>query len=544
MKIRIILIAIIATSFFLRFNSIAELPAINADEAALGYNAYSLIKTGKDEHGRSWPIHFQSFNDWKPGLTVYLIIPTIYLFGLNELSTRFTPVLLSSLSPIILYFLVLELSRNRNGETRNRLALISALFLAISPWHIHFSRGAWEVSVALFFILLGTLFYLKGLIRPSNFMLSGLFFVLSLYTYHSARVFVPLFVILLSIINYRKVIINWRMVLLSGLFSILLLVPLFYSFVNSSAILARASGVGLLSDIGPVNRANELRGSHADQNNIFVKLFNNKYVEYSLAFANNYGSHFHGLFLFLSGDDIQRNKVPETGQMYLHDLLFIPIGLILLSKSPKKYFPVIIWLLLSPLAAALTFQTPHALRAMFMSIPLVVISAMGLEYLFSKLSSKSKILLYPSMATIVILIGYFFSRYLVMYYGHMSKEYPFSSQYGLKELSQYLSENRDYSEIIVTDRYDQPYILLLYYFRYDPSIFQSEVQLTSPDGFGFSTVRRFSNFNFVSIDYEKFVSSKSNSLLVGTPQEIPETANIVKRIYGSNGYEYFRIVEN
>lgn len=544
MKNKIFLLLVLATSLFLRFYSIGSLPAINADEAALGYNAYSLIKTGMDEHGRSWPVHFQSFNDWKPGLTVYLMIPAIYIFGLNEFSTRFVPVLLSSLAPIILYFFVIELSRNKLGETKNRLALISSFFLAISPWHIHFSRGAWEVSVAMTFILLGSLFYLKGLVKPKYYLLSGLFFVLSMYTYHSARVFVPLFVFLLTILNFRRVLLSWRYVGIASMFSLFLLIPLFNSFVTTPAVLARASGVGLFSDIGPINRANELRGSHEDQNNVLVKLFNNKYVEYGLAFANNYGAHFHGLFLFLSGDDIQRNKVPETGQMYIYDLFFIPIGLVLLSKRPKKYFPIIVWLFISPLAAALTFQTPHALRAMFMVLPLVVISAMGLEYMLAKVDSKGRAFYFSVISLVLISVSYFFTRYILMYYGHMSKEYPYSSQYGLKELAEFLKENRDYSEIIVTDRYDQPYILLLYYLKYEPSDFQNEVQLTTPDGFGFSTVRRFSNFNFVSIDFEKFVDTKKSALLVGTPNEIPETANIIKRIYGTNGYEYFRIVEN
>ena len=49
-------------------------PALNADEAAFGYNAYSLVETGKDEHGNAWPIHFQSFNDYKPGFYFYLVL--------------------------------------------------------------------------------------------------------------------------------------------------------------------------------------------------------------------------------------------------------------------------------------------------------------------------------------------------------------------------------------------------------------------------------------------------------------------------------------
>ncbi|PJC80059.1 hypothetical protein CO009_02840, partial [Candidatus Shapirobacteria bacterium CG_4_8_14_3_um_filter_35_11] len=64
-KIKLILIILLAVA--LRFWNINSLPSLNPDEAALGYNAYSLLLTGKDEHGQAWPIHFKSFGDYKPG---------------------------------------------------------------------------------------------------------------------------------------------------------------------------------------------------------------------------------------------------------------------------------------------------------------------------------------------------------------------------------------------------------------------------------------------------------------------------------------------
>ncbi|KKQ38117.1 MAG: hypothetical protein US53_C0001G0022 [Candidatus Woesebacteria bacterium GW2011_GWA1_37_7] len=46
-----ILLLIILLAAFLRFWKLGSYPALNADEAAIGYNAYSLLETGKDEHG-------------------------------------------------------------------------------------------------------------------------------------------------------------------------------------------------------------------------------------------------------------------------------------------------------------------------------------------------------------------------------------------------------------------------------------------------------------------------------------------------------------
>src|SRR3990167_2712527 len=106
---RIYLILIIALAFALRFWRLDSYPALNADEAAIGYNAYSLIQTGKDEHGNPWPIHFQSFNDYKPGFYFYLVVPFVKLLGLNEWSVRIPNALLGVATVYILYLLVKEL---------------------------------------------------------------------------------------------------------------------------------------------------------------------------------------------------------------------------------------------------------------------------------------------------------------------------------------------------------------------------------------------------------------------------------------------------
>ena len=132
-----------------------------------------------------------------------------------------------------------------------------------------------------------------------------------------------------------------------------------------------------------------------------------------------------------------------------------------------------------------------------------------------------------------------------MYWVHMAKEYPYSSQYGVKELVEYVDQVQDrYEKIIVTDRYDQPYILFLFYQKFPPNKFQPEHILTPRDEFGFSTVRTFDIFRFQKIDFEQTRVDFPNSLIAGTDEEIPDEANIVKEIYGQNGHLYFQIVAN
>lgn len=548
-KKNITIILVIFLALVLRFWSLDSYPAFNADEAAIGYNAYSLLETGKDEHGNSWPVHFQSFNDYKPGLYFYLAVPFVKVLGLNEWAVRIPGAGLGVLTVLILYFIGKELFQDqykfRAGAFEFTFGEIAALMLAISPWHIHFSRGGWEVNTATFFISAGFLFFLKGLKNTNKLIISTLFFVASMYTYHAARIIVPLLIVG-GLFIYRDYIKNnLKPFIVSALTAFVFLIPLLLDFTRGGAI-SRAAGVGLFADPGPLNRINEQRGEHNDFTNLGAKLLHNKAVNYGLAFVKNWADHFHGEFLFLSGDGIQRNKVPETGQMYFLDILFIAIGLVAtarLSKLPSGIKVVLWWLIIAPTAAALTFQSPHALRAHNMIIPLTIVSAYGLVNLVGWLQMKN---LKLGVWLLVGLLVWQFTRYEHMYWGHMTKEYPFSSQYGVKELVGFIKEGGEkYQKIVITDRYDQPYILFLFYLKYSPEKFQLEHQLTPRDQFGFSTVRDFGKYTFVSVSNWNDIRVKyPNSLIGGTDEEIPEEANIMKEIYGTNGYKYFQVVAN
>ncbi len=380
-----ILLLIILLAAFLRFWKLGSYPALNADEAAIGYNAYSLLETGKDEHGNPWPIHFQSFNDYKPGLYFYMVLPFVKFIGLNAWSVRIPGTLFGLLTIYLVYLLVGELFDNKKlaiGDLKLGTGHIASFLLAISPWHIHFSRGGWEVNVATFFIVLGLWFFLKGLNNIVYLFLSSLVFTLSLYAYHSARVITPLIGVGLFLIYFkyvRKHLLNFALAALVGLVT---LMPLAKDLTKGN-ITSRMAGVGLFADTGPLARTNEQRGEHNNFQGLFSKTIHNKLVNYGLAFTNNWVKHYNGEFLFLSGDVIERNRVPETGQMYLFDILFIVCGIIFVIKSLSQYFKsytlILWWLIVAPVGAALTFQSPHALRAQNMVVPLTIISATGLS---------------------------------------------------------------------------------------------------------------------------------------------------------------------
>jgi 4-amino-4-deoxy-L-arabinose transferase-like glycosyltransferase len=512
---KLFLIIILLIAFLIRFIGLNHTPALNPDEAALGYNAYSLIKTGKDEHGISWPLHFKSFGDYKPGGYVYLALPFIKLLGLNPLAVRLPNLILSLVTILFLYKFILLVSKS---ET---LALTSALVLTFSPWHIHFSRGAWESSAALSFIVMGVYFFFKSIKEKFllNFTFFVLFFVLSLYIYHSARLVAPLLALSLIILYFKFIIKKFPLIIFPVLLGVLLAVPVLYSFISNGGS-ERFGGVGITADQGPIWRANELINHH---NN--VKLINraihNKRVLYLISWAQKYTSHFDLNFLALNGDEVPRSKVPEMGQIYLLEIPFLFLGLIslfktnLFNKKIKSF--IILFLLIAPIASSLTFQAPSSLRALSMVIPLSILISLGI---FSLLSYAYNLkFLKLILVLLFIAYSYFITYYFDSYFVHYPKRYPFAWQYGFDELVPYLeSQKSNFKDIYITDKYDQPYILFLFYSKYSPEKIQSEIELTKPDQFGFSTVRHYNNYNFQKIDWN---SIPSGSLVVASDEAVP-----------------------
>jgi len=479
-KIKPILLILLLASV-LRFWQISKIPSLNPDEAALGYNAYSLIQTGKDEHGAAWPLHFKSFGDYKPGAYVYLAMPFVKVLGLNPLAVRLPNLIFSILTIYFLHKLVFLLTKDR------KLSNIAALVLAINPWHLQFSRGAWESSTALFFLLIGFYWLYLYLInnREKYLYLFPLPLVVALATYHSARIIAPVLLLTILIFNFNKV---FKAKFLIAVFIGLLLVsPVLYSFLKNGGM-ARFGGVGITADMGPLSRSEELLNQHSSLN-IITRVIHNRRLLYTISWAEKYTSHFNLNFLFISGDEVPRSKNPDMGQLYLIELPFLLLGITELIRSKNKHLRdfTFSFLFIAPLASSLTFQAPSALRALPMVIPLSIFTALGL----SKIKNKIFVI------SISVLFFLSFLYYLDSYYIHAPKRYSFAWNRGFSDIVPYIESQKDnYQHIYLTNKYDQPYILYLFYSKYDPKKIQSQIKLTPPDQFGFSTVETIDNITF------------------------------------------------
>ena len=188
----------------LRYWLLGDVPvSLHRDEAFLGYNAFSLLKTGRDMSGALLPLHFESFI-YSPGGYSYFSIPFTAVFGLSEFSVRFASFIFGSLSILLIYLVCKQLFNKE--KLSNTISLFAALLLAISPWHINLSRTATENAVVVFFILLGTYLFMKWLRLENKVYLFSAFasFAVTLTLYQAPRVFLPLFIPLFIILFINK----------------------------------------------------------------------------------------------------------------------------------------------------------------------------------------------------------------------------------------------------------------------------------------------------------------------------------------------------
>lgn len=542
---KFIMLFIIILAVGLRFYQLgSNPPSLDWDEVSLGYNAYSILKTGADEYGNKLPLSIRSFDDYKPPLYTYLAILPIALFGLNEFSIRFPSAIFGVLAIFITYFLVKESLSNWDEKTKKIIAFISMFFVAISPWHLQFSRAAFEANIGLSFFLLGILFFFKGLKAGKGLILSSVFFILSSYSYHSFRLLAPFLIIIVAVMFRKELLWHKRTAILSFIIVALLIIPIAQSFFSSQGVSSRLSMVTIFDSDQILNQSIK-RIEYDRMNKDFVgSLLHNRRIAYGLAIVKGYLDHFNPDFLFLHGDGGRQHHAVDVGMLYLWELPFILIGIyFLLKKLNKKTSVLFILFLIAPIPSAVTTGTPHPVRAIAMIPMFQIFSAVGVFIFFVWVLRVKSFYEKAAILIAVFLIGVAnLAYYFHQYYVHTPIEYGDFWQYGHKEVFEEIGPIEDkYSKIVMTYMYDQPYIYYLFYNKIDPSWYQKNWDYN-----GNGQLDRFKRvigkYEFRNIDWGRDKNLK-NTLFIGTSNEIPDDVNIIKEIKFLDGSIAFRIAQ-
>lgn len=511
-KINIKLLIIFLLALFLRVYKLESFPpSLNWDEVSIGYNAFSISQTGKDEYGISYPMLFKSFNDYKlPG---YIYIDSIFIgfLGLNEFAVRLPSAIFGAAAVPIFYLLCQKLFvriKKTNSKISKNTPIIAAALLTISPWHTQFSRAAFEANAALTILLLGILLLISGLKSKLAAFLSMPALVLSVYFYYSQRLIVPLIAFGFFVIFASQLKENLKVYLISLLLGSLLFIPIGIHLIAPEG-LKRVSEVSILTD---QTIYSDTVFAQTQNNNPLTDIFLNYKIPLAFQFLHNYFSHFSWGFLFFSDDPNPRQKIPLTGNLYLFEIITLSVGfwqLLYLKNIPTKLF-LLFWLMITSIAASLAKESPHSLRALPMVAPVLIISALG----FQKLLTNSAIKVLVLTVMLASFVGY-----LVNYYYLYPVKDNASWGYGYKQLFMNLREQEDsFDKVIVTGVNWKPYIFYLFYNKINPSEYHKNENQTNIGKYVFGTTP-WDN-NGAEIDDNFIESSKGlNSLLALSPRE-------------------------
>lgn len=545
-KFFLLVSAIVMLSFFLRFNQVTQdPPSLNWDEVSIGYNAYSILKTGRDEWNRFLPLHFKSYGEYKLPVQIYGSIPAIAIFGLNDFGVRITPVVYGTLTVLLMFFLGRVLFKNKE------IGIISAFLLAVSPWHIQLTRASFESSFSVFWIVLGVYLMVKGFKKPKFLFWSVIPYVLAIYTYNSARIFTPMFLLLCLIVYHKDFFKNKKILAVSITLFIALLIPVVF-FVLSGAGSARYKLVSVTDDPGLIPRINEARGKSILPEPL-PRFIHNKIVYIGEVYAQNYLAHFNPDFLFLNGAPHKQHHIQGVGQLYLFQAPFLLLGLLFLFKRRQKYrFLIIGWLLLAFIPVSVTNDSiPHALRTLIAVPTYQFITAYGLvvSYLWLKKQDKK----FQTICYLVLFIGFGTSIgiYLNNYYNIYPKLYSRDWQYGNKQVVGYVAKHQnEYDLIVYTRHYGEPHIFTLFYLSYPPEKFASSPNLDRFETYDWIRVLRFDKFYYPDLGDAgtKFTdivlqNPGKKVLFIGRSGDFPQDKDRLLSVKFLNGDDAFDIVE-
>lgn len=524
-----LLVIILTLAAFLRFYQLGtNPPSLTWDEASWGYNAYSLSIDAKDEFGRFIPHDYlESFGDFKPPIYAYLDVIPVKLLGLNDFSVRFPSAFFGSLTVLFTFFLVKRIFYT--SKQKENYALLSSLFLAISPWHILLSRAGFEANVATFFIVIGVWAFLAGVQDKKWYLaISSISFALSMYTFNTPRIVTPLLVLLLVVAFRNRLLVSKKEAAVAFVLGLLIFVPIFGFLLSPQAGL-RFKEVNIFSDVNVIKTSNQEIAN--DNNAIWSKIVHNRRVLYSIEYIKHYFDNLSPNFLFIRGDGNPKFSTQDVGQMYIWDILFFVGGVMfLIKKKEGNWWLIPLWLLIGIIPAATARETPHALRIETTLPTFQILASYGFFQLVDRIKKYKKIIVFGLFALLFLNFIYFYHNY----FNHYPYEYSGEWQYGYKESISYVkSVEKNYDYVQVTNALGRPYIYYLFYTKSDPDTFR-KTSTVERDAFGFVTVKSFGKYVFPN-NYDYSLSKNKKVLYINTPYNLPKNINVLKTFYLLNG---------
>lgn len=502
---------------FLRLYRLGDFPVhLNHDEISQLYDAISIAETGRDIYGHFLPFIFPSNNDFKPPFYTYITSLFYFLLGGGELTIRLPGVLFSLLTIPVVYLFVLKLLK------KWEIATAAALFTAISPFEIFFSRKSFESGAGILLMLLGFSALLTYIEKEKQrwLFLTATLLGMALYTYFAHAVIIPLLLISFIFIFRNHFLGSVKKNLASLFLFIAISLPLFLMVFTNLDARYRSQTVFITQD---VNLGKQIQ-------------YGNKYKAILDFSFNRYLDQFNFKYIFGNGLDLTNQGPLGIGPLLLIQLPFLLMGVFSLIKLAgfveQKRF-ILAWVFLGMLLSGLTFEPHSPHRAIMVFTMLNIISAAGLYYFIAGLGKKTNIK-FAANTILILAFAINFTYFIHIYFVNFPFEKSQNLHYPFKQVAQFAwSHYNDFDQIIFDPQFGEiapvvgtaAHYYLAYYGNYPPGKFQKEYRIGQKP-----REVLFGKFSIRKVDWREDQNLK-NTLIIASTWSLPiESIDKVKKI--------------
>lgn len=561
---KLILLTILLLASFFRLWRLNEVPvSLFGDELDVGYHAYSILKTGKDYSGNAWPLHFHSLAEWRTPLYLYSVVPTVALFGISPLGVRLPAAIFGIIGILGLYLLVKELFKNE------KLALISALVLTLSPWHIQYSRAAFEVTELLAFFLIGLYLFFKSFKDGKWLWLSASLLVTTPLIYSTAKLFTPPLLLFLIVVWRKEIFkISQKHLLKAGIFLLL------FGGITAYATLYSGGGqrfgyIGVFTDPTVASEIDyarlqdaRFRGEVGEgiSPKAIDRYFHNKGTYWLDTIIKNYLTSFSTNFLFIKGDPNPRHSIEGVGQFYYIEAIALLLGIIFLYTRVKdkrlKYF-LTFCILFGAFPSAITRDGGNHATRLIIQLPIYVIFiSYGIYEAINSMKGKTRFLFTFSYIALFLFEFIFYQHY---YWSHN----PWHSERwwhsGFEEAIKSVKEiEGDYDRVIISMAEEPAWIFFAGWYEYPPEKWHKGFPMENKVLEGFGEISYIDKFYFGAPKEEdggfyalpKYIDENTVYLavakevgtnLIKEPNRVPPGLKLIKPIAYPSGEPAFYI---
>jgi len=487
-------------------------PGLTPDEASNGYDAYSIAYTARDQHGDFLPTTATGLNDYRMPGFIYMTVPFVRVLGLSVTSVRLPAAVCGWLTLSLIYWLGAWLFDQRAG-------VVAAFLLALSPWHLPFSRIGMEHTLITLLVTACVAaiwrWYTAGH-RLRMAVLSALLFGLSLYSHSTMKLFTPLLLTGMGLILWPDLKTHGRHVcVILGIIMLMALPVILDTLRMPEQMQARFNQVSLLEG-RPLHKA-------------LPEVVENWWLQISPQ------------FLYVHGDLDALQHPPGVGQLYWVQLPMLIAALVegCRRRPQRRAFAILVlWIALVGVPVALTRPgspgSGNASRAIAAVVPWQILSAAGFVWLWNRL--------HHWRIGLTILLGLSLVVQALPYLQSYFTEYPYTVlarfDDGMRQAVEALDQwDEGYAIVVFTDQASWPYLHILFFTRYDPHLLQSDLPVRGDELF--APVTRVGKYHIG--DVERMYRELEHGLFV-MPEWMLLGVEPLAVSYRSDGTTAFKIV--